>query len=368
MTESPPQSDAFGAPQAACAPPAAAPCAGASLEVTPLVSVAMITYQHERFIGEAIESVLSQRTQFPIELVIGEDCSSDRTRQIVLDCQARDPRRIRVLTRTKNIGLQRNFLETFRACRGKYVALLEGDDVWIDPNKLQLQIDYLESHPECAGAAHNAMRFDEATHRDIAPCCFDTPETLTVADFLPMNRVPTCSVVFRREAIGALPEWMEGMPACDWILHILITRRGVMHYDDRIMGRYRVHSNGAWSGKSRASQLAADLIIYENLLQEMGEQYSAAIRRQMSRRMLDLMYQHEKDGHLPAARQNLARYLKFNLLHARLLRPAVGIAAGRLFMPRAYKLVLKSKNILLQLSRRATGKPMPVAPAPQHRA
>jgi glycosyltransferase involved in cell wall biosynthesis len=115
----------------------------------PLVSVKMITYNHAPFIPRAIEGVLNQKTDFPYELVIGEDCSTDGTREIVFEYQNKYPDIIRVITSDMNVGMKKNGYRTTKACRGKYIAYCEGDDYWHDPNKLQKQVDYMESRPEC---------------------------------------------------------------------------------------------------------------------------------------------------------------------------------------------------------------------------
>ena len=122
----------------------------------PLVSIVMIAYNVDNYIAEAIESVLSQQVSFPYELVVGEDCSTDKTLQIALKYQSEHPGVIRVLQREKNLGLTPNCVDTHNHCRGKYIALLDGDDYWTDKNKLQKQVDFMESHPEYAGCAHQS--------------------------------------------------------------------------------------------------------------------------------------------------------------------------------------------------------------------
>ena len=126
----------------------------AVLSKNPLVSVKMITYNHESYITQAIEGVVNQKTDFPFELIIGEDCSTDRTMDIVLEYQKKYPDIIRVITSDKNIGAKKNGYRTEMACRGKYIAYCEGDDYWHRFDKLQLQVDYMESHPEC-GLIHS---------------------------------------------------------------------------------------------------------------------------------------------------------------------------------------------------------------------
>src|SRR6202022_1084614 len=118
------------------------------------LSVTMITYNHERFIAQAIESALAQRVEFDYEIVIGEDLSTDNTRAIVLDFARRYPDRILPILRDRNIGAMRNFAQTIAACRGQYLAFLEGDDYWTSPDKLQKQVDFLDAHYECAISCH----------------------------------------------------------------------------------------------------------------------------------------------------------------------------------------------------------------------
>ena len=110
----------------------------------PLVSIIMITYNHERFIAQAIEGVLMQETGFPFELVIGEDCSTDGTRAVCEKYAREHPDRIRLLPAERNLGMNLNARRTLRACRGKYIANCEGDDLWTDAGKLQRQAEYLE--------------------------------------------------------------------------------------------------------------------------------------------------------------------------------------------------------------------------------
>jgi glycosyltransferase involved in cell wall biosynthesis len=173
----------------------------------PLVSIMMITYNHAPFIAQAIEGVLQQNTNFPIELVIGEDCSTDVTREIVIDYQRKHPDIIRVITSDKNVGAKKNGLRTLRAGRGKYIAFCEGDDYWHDNNKLQKQVDYLETHPECGLVYSSYDVFhvksgklieDYVKHRK-----WKIPENVSIYDIVEeKGAVLTCTVMTR----GALCE------------------------------------------------------------------------------------------------------------------------------------------------------------------
>jgi len=121
----------------------------------PLVSVHMITYNHAPFIREAIEGALQQKTNFPFELVIGDDCSTDGTRELLIEQQKRYPETIRLVGTNQNVGCIKNCYRTLKACRGKYVAFCEGDDYWHHPLKLQKQVDYMETHADC-GMVHSS--------------------------------------------------------------------------------------------------------------------------------------------------------------------------------------------------------------------
>lgn len=112
----------------------------------PLVSICTLTFNHEKYISKAIESFLMQRTSFPFEIIIGEDCSTDGTKEIVNKYKKRYPELIKVITSERNVGIIRNSIRTVEACNGKYFAFCEGDDYWTDPLKLQKQVDYLEKH------------------------------------------------------------------------------------------------------------------------------------------------------------------------------------------------------------------------------
>jgi glycosyltransferase involved in cell wall biosynthesis len=113
----------------------------------PLVSVCVLAYRHEKFISQAIDGIVMQRRNFPIEIVIGEDCSPDNTLDIIKTYQQRHPELIRVITSDTNVGSHANGKRIEAASRGKYIAYCEGDDYWHDPCKLQMQADLMESNP-----------------------------------------------------------------------------------------------------------------------------------------------------------------------------------------------------------------------------
>ena len=150
------------------------------------LSVIFITYNHEKYVELALASILGQETDFPFEVVVGDDVSTDNTRAIIEKMAGEYPehepltnkdRQVRFVKRDKNTGRPTlNVYETTMECRGKYLAYLEGDDFWTDPDKLQKQVDFLDLHPEYVACTHSCRLIDE-NNEDITD-----PELLRVGD------------------------------------------------------------------------------------------------------------------------------------------------------------------------------------------
>src|ERR1700683_4508713 len=113
----------------------------------PVVSVAITTYNSVKWLSRALDSVLEQRTDFPFEIVISDDCSRDETLALAKSYRDRHPRRIRVMGRCVNVGTQQNYYDRFGQCRGRFIAWLDADDYWTDPEKLAIQAETLDSDP-----------------------------------------------------------------------------------------------------------------------------------------------------------------------------------------------------------------------------
>lgn len=169
------------------------------IKLQPVVSVCMITYNHENYIREAIEGVLKQKTDFPIELIIGEDCSTDGTRKIVVEYAKKYPNIILSLLSETNLGMMRNFLDTMKAAKGKYIALCEGDDFWIDPYKLQKQVDFLEENQDF-GLCYTRCKYyiQEKKINVVSP--FGKAEKFD--ELLLENTIPTLTVLMRSELVN----------------------------------------------------------------------------------------------------------------------------------------------------------------------
>ena len=220
----------------------------------PKVSVMMITYNHERFVRQAVESVLAQQIEFDMELVIGEDCSTDGTGRIVAELAAEHPTTIRLLAHAPNVGMSANARYTLAACQGEYIAILEGDDYWSNPSKLQLQITFLEKNPEYALVCGRARVVLGSSGQIVPPeeiGYFSESETVE-RDWSPTewSRVTpaTSTLVIRRDVIDELnADRFRNEPVSDTVILFLAATHGRIRYMPRDFSVYRVHAGGCWS-------------------------------------------------------------------------------------------------------------------------
>lgn len=118
------------------------------------LSIAILTYNHENYIEKALNSVLNQKIDYEYEIIVGDDFSNDKTREILLKFKEKYPEKIKLIFRSKNIGIASNVIDIFKKCTGEYIALLEGDDYWINDLKLKKQVEYLDKNKEYSGIAH----------------------------------------------------------------------------------------------------------------------------------------------------------------------------------------------------------------------
>jgi len=230
------------------------------------VSVSIIAYNNEPYIAQAIESALSQQTDYPFEILIGEDQSADRTREIVEAYARRYPDKIRLFLHDYEPGFVHrgggwNFLHNLRNARGEYIAWLDGDDYWNDLRKLQKQVDFLESNPSFSMCFHNVLLKDEVNEgKDQLAHQFDSRRVFTLEDIIKGNFIYTCSVMFRRSEKNFIPNWYIKCPIGDWPFHVLNARKGDIGYLPDVMGVYRIHNKNFWSSKSVTDRR---LICYE---------------------------------------------------------------------------------------------------------
>lgn len=207
----------------------------------PIVSIRVITYNHERYLAQCLEGILMQRTTFPFEVIVGEDCSTDGTRAIATAYAQRYPDRLRLITSETNVGGWANALRVRAACRGRYHALCEGDDCWIDPLKLQKQVDFLEAHPASPLCFHDALIIWEGkTSWPRYYCPNDLAELITLEEVITRPCfIPTASIVLRASLYQTLPQWEREVWCSDLTLRLWSAQLGPLGYLNEIMSLWR---------------------------------------------------------------------------------------------------------------------------------
>lgn len=245
----------------------------------------MCAYNHEKFIAQAIDSVLMQRTDFKYDLVIGEDCSTDSTRAIVHAYGEGNPEQVRPLLHARNLGRQggNNFVAVLNACRGQYIAMLDGDDYWTDPGKLQKQVKFLDSHPECAICFHDVEILGEDPSEALRDYYESNRKKFSTLEDLLINGdfIPTCSVVFRRNLFGNFPDWYSSVTSGDYVLHVLNAQYGDIGYLDEVMAVYRIHGGGSMSRRSSIEKCWTMIESREAILPHLGARYTNVINQRL---------------------------------------------------------------------------------------
>lgn len=213
-----------------------------------MVSVLMISYGHENYITRAIEGVLMQEVNFDFELIITDDNSPDNTHTVVQNLIKNNSNSgcIKYFRHSKNIGMHQNFFSALDRAKGKYIAICEGDDYWIDKKKLQMQVDFLEFNPEYSMTCHNANIIYEGI--DKKPTLFNknsVSSEITMKQVVNKWLIPTASMVFRREYVIELPIWFDKIYSGDFTKALLLSHFGKIWFFKDVMSVYRINYKGS---------------------------------------------------------------------------------------------------------------------------
>lgn len=234
----------------------------------PLLSVVVITYNHEKYIFDCLNGIFTQQVDFEVEVIIGDDCSTDTTQEIILNYLKSNPvsDRFQVilnfqpknLSSPPNIPGKLNFMSALEKATGKYIALCEGDDYWTDPLKLQKQVDFLERNPGYVLTHHSIAEVDaDGTNKKEVLKQNNQLKTQTQSIII-KNSIHTCSVVFRN-VLTPLPNWFQKVTAGDRVMWILLSQMGNFYAFEEVMGCYRLHSSSTWSSNSGMKTLKNSL-------------------------------------------------------------------------------------------------------------
>jgi glycosyltransferase involved in cell wall biosynthesis len=275
----------------------------------PDISVRIITYNQLRFIRQTLDSVLAQETEYSYEIVIGDDCSTDGASEVIDEYAGRFPERIRVLRPEKNLGANQNDIRTRAACRGRYIAWLDGDDYWTDPLKLQKQVSFLEANPDFVMCFHNALVREEVsgTERLFNE---DVPGEVTGKDVLEKWLVSNSSLVYRNPNRPD-PAFFHGSTMTDLAAILLLSELGRIRYLPEVMSVYRLHAQSLSTvGFHGIRHNKRSMRLFRNLDAELSRKHHSAFRKLTADYALStaVLYAYEGRGRL--ASRYLGRALK----------------------------------------------------------
>lgn len=260
---------------------------------SPLVSVCCLTYNHNDYLEDALNSILDQKVDFALELIVHDDASTDGTVDLIKKYADSYPEIVKPILRPNNLmssglGIFQIYTQyLFPLAKGKYIAICEGDDFWTDRTKLQQQIDFLEENPQYSLCFHKVgilknehTNFDiyDEYHRRILG---DRTE-FTFTDLLKDNIIPNCSVVYRN-IISDFPDLFKNLIFPDWPLHILYAEQGKLGYINKFMAVHREHNLGLWNGSPHVERVKSIIGFYMDLLQHCGQQYHTIINESLER-------------------------------------------------------------------------------------
>ena len=278
--------------------------ANSAMRSSPLISVAMTSYNSEAVIARAIESALAQRTDFPFEIVISDDYSSDGTAAVAESYRVKYPDVVRVFARQQNVGTQRNYYDLFEQCKGKYIAWLDADDYWTDPEKLSLQAKVLEEDPSvviCGHFVRWVTREGEVV-RERFPTV--VPGRHGVIDILSRNFLSSTSVVFRNGLQRKLPAWyFDVSPLTDWPLYVIAALSGDIVLLDRSMADYTLSQTGALWSKGNLFWHRINADFYERVERELPAKFHRALRRNKGKEYEEIAYILRKEGSFQDSRK-----------------------------------------------------------------
>ena len=299
---------------------------------SPLVTALIVTYNHEKYIASAIDSALMQETTFPFEVLISEDASIDNTPQIVREYARENPHLVRPIWSDRNVGPNEAVARGLRLARGRYVALLDGDDFWISKTKLQDEAEYLQVNPEVSAVFHNAVVAVESDVTERRWTRADQKGMLGLEDLWLGNPFAICAGMMRTACIRNVPSWYEGL-ITDWPLYVLSARVGRIAFIDEVVAVYRHHSGGLFSNLPQRLKDDAVEHFYTVMLSVVHPSERAAVRDGYSAYFFGWAKTYLKAGDIVSARSCFRRGVRGGGLRRSVFKRETLRLGAHLFKP-----------------------------------
>lgn len=231
------------------------------------ISILLITYNHEKLIGDALDSIFMQKTDLKLEILVGEDCSTDNTRCILKEYEEKHNKQMNVIYNSYNVGASRNLYNLLSKARGKYIAMLEGDDYWLNSNRLQILYDFMENHRNFAGVSHiRERRTFEGELTGIDPHENVIGKKVTLKEFHKGHEFSIMGCMYRNIFIQKCEMYKEAITsarnACDLVITHLVLKQGPVYVLNECLGVYRVSgAENSYCATTRQEKIDLDTIM-----------------------------------------------------------------------------------------------------------
>ena len=279
----------------------------------PKIDILIITYNHQDYISDSIESVLKQKHDFSYRINIADDFSTDKTREILIQYKNKYPEIINLILSEKNLGGKSNFINGTTYLVGDYITCLDGDDSWCDEYKLQKQISFLEKNPDFVGCANNNIILHKDGTKELK---FKNKinDVYTIHDFLDGSiSFHSSSILFRNVFNGKIPDLQKDKDAEDLFFTILHTEYGKIKYFDEIMSVYNLHQSGEWSSMNEEEQIRKTIKILTYAKKVLNNKYKKSIEFGIKKINKNLYKRITRNKNLKLS-QKIIEYIKYRLL------------------------------------------------------
>jgi glycosyltransferase involved in cell wall biosynthesis len=316
------------------------------MKQTRKISVIVITYNHEKYLSQALNGILNQKIEAQIEIIIADDCSTDGTLTVACGYQSNYPSQIKILSTPRNLGHTRNYQRAWEAADGDYIAHCDGDDYWTSPEKLSKQLEFLESNPNYSCCGHKVWAISEEDGSKHGPVprtevdSFDT-EALLEACF-PHN----CSLLFRNRIFTKFPDFFFALTGHDWCIDILNSLGGPIKIMPEVMGVWRMRTNGLWGGRKPSFHFEHNVFFLQEIKSLLPQSALPAQRKHLLKNYFLLSCAYFEEGKIVKANEMLRELKNLTALMTLPKRQFLSLWA-RIKYPSLYQSLRSLRNQML---------------------
>ncbi|NBX68888.1 MAG: glycosyltransferase [Proteobacteria bacterium] len=310
------------------------------------ISVLVITYNHEKYLAQALDGILSQKVDARLEIIIADDASTDRTLEIAKKYSDEYPGYFKVLSTPNNMGHTRNYDRAWKAATGEFIAHCDGDDYWTNPKKLSLQLSFLETNPNFSCVAHKVWAISEEDGSQHGPVPRTEQQTFDTSELLEACFPHNCSLFFRNHLFDELPSFFFKLTGHDWCIDILNSLKGPIKIMPDVMGVWRMRTQGLWGGRLSSFHLEHNVFFLTEIRHFLPKESFSAQKKHLVRHQFLLSFAYLEEGNLSKAKE---MFLKIVVPEALVVLPKRKLLSlwAQIQFPEAYQRLRNLRNLTL---------------------